>query len=78
MIEQAEQVFEIDLENSFMLGDKLCDVQLAENKKIQGIMLLTGHGEEEEEKVRGKLPHIPIFENFGKATQFILEQNQKK
>jgi len=72
MIEQAMSDFTIDPSKSFMIGDKLCDVELASNAGITGIQLLTGHGVEEEEKVRSKFPQTPIFPSFSQAVDFIL------
>lgn len=45
MIEQACRDFEIDLENSWMIGDKNLDVQLGTNAKMQTALVLTGYGE---------------------------------
>lgn len=45
MIEQACQDFEIDLENSWMIGDKKLDVELGHNAKIKTALVLTGYGE---------------------------------
>jgi D-glycero-D-manno-heptose 1,7-bisphosphate phosphatase len=45
MIEQALQDFEIDLENSWMVGDKKLDVELGINAKMKTALVLTGYGE---------------------------------
>lgn len=45
MIEQAMQDFEIDLENSWMIGDKKLDVELGVNAKVKTALVLTGYGE---------------------------------
>lgn len=65
---------EIDLAHSFMIGDKLCDVQLAANAGVKGLQVKTGHGEEEVEKVQAVLPGTPVFETFSGAVAFILKQ----
>lgn len=44
MIEQAQKDFEIDLENSWMIGDKHLDVQLGFNAKLKTALVLTGYG----------------------------------
>lgn len=77
MIEQAIQKYDIDMSHSFMLGDKLCDVEVAQNVEIPGILLKTGHGMEEVAKVEQKFPHAPIFDNFRAATQYILDLSKK-
>ncbi len=45
MIEQACADFEIDLENSWMIGDKKLDVELGLNAKLKTALVLTGYGE---------------------------------
>lgn len=45
MIEQACDDFEIDLENSWMIGDKKLDVELGFNANIKTALVLTGYGE---------------------------------
>lgn len=45
MIEQACRDFEIDLENSWMIGDKKLDVELGFNANLKTALVLTGYGE---------------------------------
>lgn len=45
MIERACKDFEIDLENSWMIGDKKLDVELGINGKLKTALVLTGYGE---------------------------------
>jgi D-glycero-D-manno-heptose 1,7-bisphosphate phosphatase len=44
MIENACQDFSIDLENSWMIGDKALDVELGLNANLQTVLVLTGYG----------------------------------
>jgi histidinol phosphatase-like enzyme len=44
MIEQAAQKFAIDLENSWMIGDKAIDVETGFNAEIKTALVLTGYG----------------------------------
>ena len=44
MIEQACRDFEIDLENSWMIGDKKLDVELGINANLKTALVLTGYG----------------------------------
>ena len=45
MIQAAIRDFKgINLEGSFMIGDKVCDVELARNAGCRGILLKTGYG----------------------------------
>ena len=48
MVEQAIVDFDIDLENSFVVGDKVTDVKTATNAGCKtGVLVRTGHGEEQ-------------------------------
>jgi D-glycero-D-manno-heptose 1,7-bisphosphate phosphatase len=44
MIEQATQKFAIDLENSWIIGDKAIDVETGFNAEIKTALVLTGYG----------------------------------
>lgn len=44
MIEAACKYFNIDLKNSWIIGDNISDLQLAENMNIPFILVLTGYG----------------------------------
>jgi D-glycero-D-manno-heptose 1,7-bisphosphate phosphatase len=54
MIEQACDDFEIDLENSWMIGDKTLDVELGFNAKLKTAMVKTGYGEKDHTKLSGQ------------------------
>jgi len=48
MVEQAIKDFDIDLEHSFVIGDKVTDVKTATNTGCKtGILVRTGHGEQQ-------------------------------
>jgi D-glycero-D-manno-heptose 1,7-bisphosphate phosphatase len=44
MIEQALENFAIDLENSWMIGDKILDIELGKNANIKTALVKTGYG----------------------------------
>lgn len=44
MIEKACQDFDINLENSYMVGDRACDIQLGQNVGIKTVLLESGYG----------------------------------
>jgi D-glycero-D-manno-heptose 1,7-bisphosphate phosphatase len=54
MIEQACKDFEIDLENSWMIGDKLLDVELGFKANIKTAMVKTGYGEKDQAQLSKK------------------------
>jgi len=43
-LQKAAKDYHIDLQQSFVVGDHPCDVQLAKNVGARGIFVLTGHG----------------------------------
>jgi len=45
MIEKAVRDFgDIDLKKSYVIGDKICDVELAKNAGCKGVLIKTGYG----------------------------------
>jgi D-glycero-D-manno-heptose 1,7-bisphosphate phosphatase len=47
MIDQAQKDFpDIDLENSYVVGDKATDIELAYNARCKGVLLTTGYGQQ--------------------------------
>ncbi|HMS40192.1 MAG TPA: HAD family hydrolase [Pyrinomonadaceae bacterium] len=69
MIEAAMQDFEIDLENSWMIGDKILDAQTGFNAKIKTALVLTGYGSKAVEKLEQK-PDL-IANNLLEAVKLI-------
>lgn len=57
MIRQACERFDIDLARSFVIGDKLLDVESAVRAGARGILVRTGYGEE---IVRAHQGHVPV------------------
>jgi len=73
MIEAATTDLPIDLENSWMIGDKNLDVELGLNAGIKPILVLTGYGE----KHLPKLERKPAFvaDNLLEAVKIILDNH---
>jgi D-glycero-D-manno-heptose 1,7-bisphosphate phosphatase len=68
MILKAETDLNIDLSRSFMVGDKLIDVQAAQSAGVQPILVGTGYGVKE----KAGLPKgIPFFEDLLDAAQWM-------
>jgi len=55
LVLQAADEFSIDVSRSFVVGDKVSDVRLAGNVGATGVMVRTGHGEEELAKAGGSI-----------------------
>ncbi|MER3431680.1 MAG: HAD family hydrolase [Blastocatellia bacterium] len=70
MIDQAMADFDIDLRNSWVVGDKEIDVLTGKNFPMNTAMVLTGYGRRQIETIAEK-PTITA-DNFAEAVQFIL------
>ncbi len=77
MIDSAIKNFKnIDIKNSYVIGDKFIDVELAHNAGCKGILVKTGHGIEEIEKNKNKTADY-IAQDITDAVNWI-ENNIKK
>ena len=72
MIRQAYKDHGIDLRRSYMLGDKICDIELAIHSGIKGILLETGYGASLATQIASEYPKTPIVRNFTQAVDVIL------
>ena len=71
MIRQAAKDFSIDLEKSWMIGDKAIDVETGFNAETKTALVLTGYGEKDFEKLKRK-PDL-VVENLLAAIEEILK-----
>lgn len=74
MFLQAAEEHNLDLTKSIMIGDKLTDVQAGKNLKMFSILLLTGFGKGELEKMKREgMENVPdlITENIYEAVLYI-------
>jgi D-glycero-D-manno-heptose 1,7-bisphosphate phosphatase len=78
LILQAAQEHNIDLANSFMVGDKYTDVELAQNAGVKSIMVMTGYGIGEYEYQRENWPKMPdkIAKDLLEAVEWAIEQTK--
>lgn len=74
MFEQAINDFNIDTENSWMLGDRISDIIPAQKLNLNCGMVLTGYGEIEMLKLNG---NIKIFPDLYHMSDF-LKVHEKK
>ena len=72
MVFQAQEELNINLDESYMIGDKLSDIQLAVNANLQGILLTTGQGTDACQAVAESCPDTPVFSSFLAAVKYIL------
>jgi D-glycero-D-manno-heptose 1,7-bisphosphate phosphatase len=71
MIEQACKDFAIDLNRSWMIGDKVLDVELGHNANIKTALVKTGYGEKDVNRLKNQ-PDF-IAETLIEAVRFIIE-----
>lgn len=59
MFEMAQKYYEIDKEHSWMIGDKLIDVQAGRNFGVHTALVGTGYGKKEREQAQetGAVPY---------------------
>lgn len=70
MLLQAAEEHGIDLQRSYMVGDKVADIEAAECAGCQPIMVLTGYGQSESQKMTKD--RALICKDIGAAAQMIL------
>lgn len=69
----AEMRYHIDLSSSFMVGDKMCDLQCGWNAGVQKCLLVkTGFGEETAARSDLDLSKVSIVKNLSEAADYIL------
>ena len=77
MIRQAVEQFGIDPHASFVVGDKLADIGLAQEAGARGILVRTGYGADTERAHGGVVPGAACVANdLMGATAWILEQTR--
>ncbi len=82
MIDQALSDFRIDFSSSYVIGDKVSDMLLAEAllpaEKAQSVLVKTGEGEATQKKLRdsGKIPDH-VAKDFPDAVDWILKQKPR-
>lgn len=76
MLERAAREHCIDLQRSFVVGDRHGDIELAHNAKARGILVRTGYGEGELAWHAAKWPARPDFvaNDLAQAVDWILRQ----
>ena len=79
LIQKACKNFDIDLENSYLIGDRCMDMELAHRSNLKGILVTTGYGLGDIEYVLPSSPFKPlhIAEDLLHAVRWIIEKGKK-
>lgn len=67
---QAAADFDIDLSASFMIGDKVSDMEAAKNAGCRSLLVLTGHGRQTLQRISAE--RLPAFSDLPGAVEYIL------
>jgi D-glycero-D-manno-heptose 1,7-bisphosphate phosphatase len=71
----ARDEFGIDLARSYMIGDKLIDLECGQNAGVRRSLLVrTGYGTSAETDLRGSLDTALVVDDLGAAADWILSQ----
>jgi D-glycero-D-manno-heptose 1,7-bisphosphate phosphatase len=72
----AREEFGVDLSQSFMVGDKLIDLECGWNAGVKGSVLVrTGYGAECERAAPEKVSRAAVVENLTAAAEYILKNS---
>jgi D-glycero-D-manno-heptose 1,7-bisphosphate phosphatase len=75
---QAAEDLNIDMNNSYMVGDKVEDILFGRNIQAKPILLLTGFGQEALPKLKKKrIAPAYVASNLLDAVNWILKQENK-
>ena len=79
LVQKACEEFDIDMKNSYVIGDRFSDIELAERSNLQGIMVKIGYGLGDIEYVLPRKPFKPlhIAQDLLHAVRWIIEQGVK-
>ena len=79
LVQQAARELDIDVQNSYVVGDKASDVQLAHNAGATGILVLTGEGRKYQQTYPPEYtpPHA-ICRNLYDAAEWIIAREEEK
>jgi D-glycero-D-manno-heptose 1,7-bisphosphate phosphatase len=73
MLLQAARDHGIDLDRSYMIGDKLADVEAGYAAGCQPLLVRTGYGSRDEPQVAVRFPGAKVFNSIGAAVAFIVD-----
>jgi D-glycero-D-manno-heptose 1,7-bisphosphate phosphatase len=74
LIQKAGASFDIDMENSYVIGDRCSDIEMAHRANLKGVLVKTGYGKGDLAYVFPGLPYQPfhVAEDLLDAVKWIL------
>ncbi len=80
LIEKACKAFDIDMENSYVIGDRYSDIELAFRLNLKGILVSTGYGLGDMNYVFPRLSFKPnhIAKDLLHAVKWIIEDQDER
>ena len=74
LMQQAAQELDLELQSSYVVGDRFKDIAMARNGGAKGILVLTGYGKGEEQLLKSASPVVPDFiaADLPEAVEWIL------
>lgn len=75
MLIRAADDFSIDLTRSYLIGDKVSDIEAGMNAGCKTILVLTGHGKEESKFISEYQPDTIVADLFD-GVEYILQDNE--
>jgi len=79
LIKSACETFDIDMTNSYVIGDRCTDIELAQRADLKGILVKTGYGLGDIEYVLPRSPFQPVHiaDDLLDAVRWIMEMDDK-
>ena len=76
LIEKACEDFDIDMKNSYVIGDRCSDIELADRSDLKGLMVKTGYGLGDIEYVLPNTSFEPVYiaKDLLYAVRWIIER----
>ncbi len=79
LVKQAARDLNIELSDSYMVGDHFKDIELARNSGMRSVLVLTGHGQEEWDRADAVMRSWPdyVAANLSGAVDWILANRNR-
>lgn len=76
LLEEAIEKYNVDRENSYMVGDKVSDIKAGLASNLVSFLVKTGHGNSEIGKIKDEGSSILIRENLLEVAKYIKDNNR--